>query len=354
MRAQVTCCIFVMGCSGSPDIVARTHDDYDPRHPPVTLELSGDLLAHDPTVIEANGQLFVFYTGSGIPSKVSDDLVNYREGPAVFAENPAWVAELVPGASDLWSPAVAYFAGSYHLYYAASTFASARSCIGHATSQSLGPAASWTDQGPLLCSNTSDEVDDFNAIDPDVILDPSGVPYLAFGSFDSGLKLVSLDASGASLSGELMPIAARPNGGAVQAATLSERGGYYYLFSSFDLCCAGVDSTHRLMVGRSTSLAGPYRDRSGRALLEGGGTLVLESGERWRGPGSNSVLYHHGQPYNIYHAYDAEQEGQATLRIAELAWDSAAGPSRAGPDPGAFQRSRRGARRRCDSRHALC
>jgi arabinan endo-1,5-alpha-L-arabinosidase len=325
-------CLALLACSGAPDVVARTHDDYDPTRPPHVLTLSGDILAHDPSIIETDGRVFLFYTASGIGTKTSDDLVNYREGPSVFSERPSWIAERVPDVGDLWSPDISYFDGSYHLYYAASTFGSDRSCIGLATSPSLGAAALWQDRGAVICSNVNGSVDDFNAIDPELVLDQAGKPHLAFGSFNSGLELVALDDSGLHTVGTPVSIAARPeNDNAVQAASIWKRGAYYYLFSSFDLCCAGANSTHRLMVGRSSALNGPYVDRNGVALLEGGGTLVLESGERWRGPGSNTIFYRDGRAYNVYHAYDADDDGKAKLRIAELTWDPMGWPLSGGP-----------------------
>ncbi|MGC4062398.1 MAG: family 43 glycosylhydrolase [Aquabacterium sp.] len=201
MRAHWCVGVLVLGCSGSPDIVARAHDDFDPNHPPVTLALSGDLLVHDPSVIEAAGVSYLFSSGDGIVSKTSTDFLAWQAAPRVFTENPSWIAEKVPGASALWSPDIAYFDGSFHIYYAASTFGSARSCIGHATSAKLGAEASWVNRGAVVCSNVGDVVEPFNAIDPDVFLDHDGAPYLAFGSFDSGLKLVALDPTGSTTSG---------------------------------------------------------------------------------------------------------------------------------------------------------
>ncbi|MCK7493762.1 MAG: hypothetical protein MZW92_22335 [Comamonadaceae bacterium] len=66
-------------------------------------------------------------------------------------------------------------------------------------------------------------------------------------------------------------------------------------------------------------------------MLEGGGTLVLEGDERWRGAGANMILSSGGQDYNVYHSYDANAAGRATLRIAELAWDADGWPVSGGP-----------------------
>jgi arabinan endo-1,5-alpha-L-arabinosidase len=246
------------------------------------------------------------------------------------ATRPAWLSEQVPGVTNLWAPDASFFGGAYHLYYSASTFGKNRSCIGHLSRPSL-TGGSWKDEGPVLCSNVS-STDDYNAIDPNVIVDVDGTPWLAFGSFWSGIKLVKLDPQGARDGSSLDAIAARPGaGGALEAPFLVRRCGFYYLFTSWDTCCKGASSTYNLRVGRSAALRGPFVDRSGKALLQGGGTLVLEGGTRYRGPGHNAVLFTADRAYNVYHAYDADNDGASVLRIAELAWDSEGWPVSAGP-----------------------
>jgi arabinan endo-1,5-alpha-L-arabinosidase len=84
-------------------------------------------------------------------------------------------------------------------------------------------------------------------------------------------------------------------------------------------------------VGRANSILGPYLDRDGADMLNGGGTLVLTGDSRWKGPGSNMVFSDAGKRYNVYHAYDANSNGQSTLRIAELVFDNDAWPVSAGP-----------------------
>lgn len=330
------CCLgLAFACSGPADIVARQRGDpgrdYDPDDPPEVLPLSGSLVYHDPSIIEGEGGFYLFGTGPGLETATSEDLLNWEAGSAAFATNPDWIADLIPDATYLWSPDVSHFGGLYHLYYAASSFGSDRSCIGHATKASLTDEE-WDDHGEIVCSNTGTEVMDWNAIDPSVVLDQDGDPWLVFGSFRSGLKLTSLDASGAQGDPELIPVAARPEGdNSIQAPLLVRRGSYYYLFASFDLCCMGVDSTHRIMVGRSSDVLGPYVDRDGVPMLEGGGTPVLESDDRWRGPGSNAVVFLRSRTYIFYHAYDADNRGALTLRGAELEWDAEDWPVAGGP-----------------------
>ncbi len=78
--------------------------------------------------------------------------------------------------------------------------------------------------------------------------------------------------------------------GAVEAPFIHFRCGFYYLFVSFDLCCRGAQSTYRVMVGRSTSVTGPYTDRNGVAMTSGGGTQVLAAHGLIHGPGHQAVL----------------------------------------------------------------
>jgi arabinan endo-1,5-alpha-L-arabinosidase len=295
---------------------------------PAALALRGDLGSHDPAIIESEGQYFLFITGRGVQTKRSSDLLNWQRGAPVFAQNPAWVAQQVPGATDLWAPDISYFGGAFHLYYSASTFGSNRSCIGHATRASL-TTGNWQDRGAVVCSNAGGARDDWNAIDPNVAIDENGTPWLTFGSFWSGIKQLKLTNEGARADAVLNAVAGR-NGGAIEAPTVVRHCGEYYLFVSFDACCKGAESTYRVMVGRSRSIGGPYLDRAGMALMRGGGTLVLQGDMRWRGPGHNAVLLGANGDYNVYHAYSAT-DGHSELRVSELSWDDAGWPVSAGP-----------------------
>jgi arabinan endo-1,5-alpha-L-arabinosidase len=302
---------------------------HDPARPPQTLALTGNLGTHDPALIEQGGTFYLFQTGPRIPGKISTDLRSWAGTPgALGSSNPAWIAQQVPEATDLWAPDVSYFGGQYHLYYSASSFGKNYSCIGHATRASLA-SGSWTDRGPVVCSNHGTR-DDWNAIDPNVIVDQAGTPWLSFGSFWSGIKVIQLDPNGARANANLHAIASR-GGGAIEAPVIVRRCGYYYLFVSFDRCCDGADSTYHVRVGRSPNVLGPYVDKNGTPMMNGGGTLVLEGRGRWRGPGHNAVLFTQSAAYNFYHAYDAENGGRPVLRGAELVWDAAGWPISGGP-----------------------
>jgi arabinan endo-1,5-alpha-L-arabinosidase len=303
----------------------------DPDRAPAALMLSGDLGTHDPVVIAAHGQFYEFQTGDRIPTKTSTDLRAWKSGPRAFDQKPSWIAQQVPGATDLWAPDVSFFGGVYHLYYSASTFSSNHSCIGHATRAALDEG-SWIDHGAVICSNAGGVKEDWNAIDPNVIVDRDGTPWLAFGSFWSGLKLIELTADGLRAIGPMHAIATRKEAdGAIEAPYLVRRCGYYYLFASFDTCCSGTNSTYNVRVGRAQAITGPYVDRDGKAMLDGGGTFVVQGAGRWHGPGHSAVIFDDGAWFNVYHAYDANQNGASMLRISELAFDSEGWPVSGGP-----------------------
>jgi arabinan endo-1,5-alpha-L-arabinosidase len=299
---------------------------YNSQNPPKTLTLSGNLSAHDPSAIEQNGGVYLYYTGARLPGKTSKDLLVWNASSSALGNsNPSWIATQVPGATNLWAPDISFYNGQYHLYYSASTFGSNSSCIGHATRESL-ESGSWTDHGSVVCSKSSDN---WNAIDPNLVVDIEGTAWLSFGSFWSGIKLVALDQSGARANTDLFSIASR-NGGAIEAPYIVRRCGYYYLFVSFDTCCRGANSTYNIRVGRSEQIKGPYVDKEGKQMMDGGGTQLVSGDNSWKGPGQSAVLFVDDRAYNIYHAY-ASSNGRATLRVSELVWDSDGWPISGGP-----------------------
>lgn len=300
---------------------------YDATSPPKVLSLTGNLGAHDPAAIAVNGTYYLFATG--LAGKTSTNLTTWNAAAAPLGV-PKWMKDTIAGAADLWAPDASFFGGKYHLYYAGSTFGDNKSCIGHATREVLS-TGSWVDSGAAtICSNVG-TTDNWNAIDPGVVLDSAGTPWLALGSFWGGLKIIQLDAAGNRLGNTITAIAARPkNGGALEAPFIVRRCGYFYLFMSWDKCCNGASSTYNIRVVRSTSVTGPYSDKAGTAAMQGGGTLIAQGDNTWAGPGGQSVMIVGKKSYLVYHAY-AKTNGAATLRIAELVWDAEGWPIPVGP-----------------------
>jgi arabinan endo-1,5-alpha-L-arabinosidase len=113
---------------------------------------------------------------------------------------------------------------------------------------------------------------------PNLILDENDQPWLTFGSFWGGIKLVKLDYHTGMISKNandmepiLYPLATREdNSRSIEAPFIIRREGYYYLFVSFDFCCRGLESTYHVRVGRSKSITGPYVNREGVPMMQGG------------------------------------------------------------------------------------
>lgn len=308
---------------------------------PALLAVQGAVRpVHDPAIIRDGSTYYLFTTGhvsdaeGVVPMRTSSNLRDWSLRGAVFPALPAWAKNAVPGTRGLWAPDISKTNGEFRLYYSVSTFGSNRSAIGLATTSQLDPAApaqGWTDKGPVFESDTTDE---FNAIDPNVFADTEGRQWMAFGSFWSGIKMIALDpATGLRLSEDttVYALARRPDPGAVEAPFVIRRGDFYYLFVSFDFCCRGSESTYSTVVGRSASPTGPYVDRNGDPMMQGGGTLVLGSGQgtgsRYVGRGHVAILQDPGQDYIVYHAYDTRQDGAPTLRIRRLIWSADGWPS---------------------------
>ena len=91
-------------------------------------------------------------------------------------------------------------------------------------------------------------------------------------------------------------------------------------------CCRGTNSTYEIRVGRSPQVTGPYLDREGKALRDGGGTPVLGTDDRWIGPGHASIHERDGREWLVHHVYDAAQGGRPRLRMVPLSWDSEGWP----------------------------
>jgi arabinan endo-1,5-alpha-L-arabinosidase len=265
--------------------------------------VSGDVAVHDPAVVKAaDGTYFLFSTGNGIEIRTSTDRTAFRRAGSAFSGSVSWAHPFTGGSNNLWAPDVSFHNGRYYLYYSASTFGSRNSAIFLATSTTAQPG-SWTNQGVVV--QTSDS-SDHNAIDPNLVVDQSGAWWLSYGSFWTGIKMVRINSStGKPADSTRYSLAQRPSsaGGSVEAPYIVYRGGYYYLFVSFDYCCRGTSSTYRVMVGRSTSVTGPYTDRNGVRLTSGGGTEVMATHGNIHGPGHAALWADSDAWVMAYHYY---------------------------------------------------
>jgi arabinan endo-1,5-alpha-L-arabinosidase len=338
IKKLVACCGMIAICSLSiaqdlPPIEEQTEPlVFDPQYPPV----------HDPVMAKDGDTYYVFGTGQGISTMYSKDLVHWTEGEPVFAETPEWTKEALPGFSGhIWAPDIIYYKDQYHIFYSCNAMpGKPHAAIGHATNPTLDPDSpdfKWTDHGKIVQSVLNRDL--WQAIDPNVIVDEDGTPWLIFGSFWDGIKAVKMTDDMMSLTWpeEWHSVARRPSeqelyqytleDSQIEAAFVYKHGEYYYMFVSFDLCCRGVNSDYNIAVGRSESITGPYVDKTGYPMLKGGGSVIaIGDGKRWAALGHNSVYNIKGKDYLFAHGYSIPDGGASKLIVTQLEWDGQGWP----------------------------
>jgi arabinan endo-1,5-alpha-L-arabinosidase len=292
-------------------------------------------------MIRQDGVYYVFCTGNGISMFSSPDMVNWKQEKQVFATAPEWVIKELPKfRNSMWAPDISYYKDNYYLFYSVSAFGRNTSCIGLAMNKTLhtdSPDYKWVDLGCVIQSIPGR--DNWNAIDPNLIVDEAGTPWLDFGSFWGGIKMVKLkdDLTGIyTTPQEWYSVASRMrepftddrNAGSAQieAPFIFKRGSFYYLFVSWDKCCSGVNSTYKVAIGRSAKVTGPYFARDSVNMAKGGGTIVVQGDANYPGVGHEAVVTFDGSDFLIYHGYDAKDNGRSKLIIKKLRWDEAGWP----------------------------
>jgi arabinan endo-1,5-alpha-L-arabinosidase len=291
-------------------------------------------ITHDPVVAKQGDTYYLFCTGPGITIFTSTDLKTWEKSDPVFAKFPEWALDVAPEFNGhIWAPDISFHNNTYYLYYSVSAFGKNTSAIGLTTNKTLNPNDEnykWEDQGIVIQSIPNRDM--WNAIDPNLIFDENNTPWLAFGSFWNGLKMVKLNANLKEVAKpeEWTTIAKRDrdnyledsNAGnaALEGPFIFKKGDYYYQFLSWDYCCRGEDSTYKLVVGRSKSVTGPYLDKDGKELNKGGGSLVIEGNKNWYGVGHNSVFTFDGKDYTFMHGYDANDKALPKLIVKEITW----------------------------------
>lgn len=310
-------------------------------------------MAHDPVAAYCEGKYYVFTTGGGIMQ--SEDMKVWKNvGTTTKGWDFSFAQKYVPGfRGGYWAPDIIFHNGLWYLYYSCSAFGKNTSVIGVATNKTLNPDSpdyKWVNHGEVVGSIPGR--DNWNAIDPNVAIDENGDAWMSFGSFWGGIKLVKLDKTLTKLAEpqEWYGVCYRPEGtypayedkvlkqdprgkifdageDAVEAPFIFKKGNYWYLFVSYDYCCRGENSTYKVVVGRSEKITGPYIDRKGVSLMEGGGTLVVEGNSRYAGAGHSATVTFGGKDYLFFHGYDMTDASRAHLLTREISWDAEGWPS---------------------------
>ena len=271
----------------------------------IVFALEGQIGIHDPsTVIFCDGKYYTY--GTGGTSLVSDDGWAWRRG--------------VPLPRRGVAPDVIHIGDRYYLYIAANS-GPTKADINLLTNKTLDPASpdyKWEEGGGVA---SSDGVEDCNAIDPGVFLDPNTRRlWLTYGSYFGYIRLVEL----APQTGKRLSPNDRPGNIAInsEASVIIYHDGWYYLFVTHGSCCRGADSGYNIRVGRAKKVTGPFLDNMGVDMIRGGGKLFAGSSGRVIGPG-HFGLFDLGdgvQRFSLHYEADLDQGGASVLDIRPLLW----------------------------------
>ncbi len=298
---------------------------------------------HDPVVAWEDSIYHLYCTGMGLGHYTSKDLCEWQfaNGP-VLTVIPKWALDSVPGLTEsLWAPDVIHYRGRWYMAYSCSTFGKNTSAIGLLSRHRLNTPEPWRDEGCIVASK--EDRNDWNAIDPNFVIDSDGQPWLTWGSFWDGIQLVPLDttmhikqgAQPVTIARRYAPgtpsedMLANPTSkyagqNAIEAPFIYQHGGWFYLFVSWDYCCQNEKSTYRVAVGRSRNVQGPYVDRDGRSMLQGGGTILIEGDKKDFDAIGHCSVYDlpDGTTRYFSHGYSTKQHGSPILVQRLVTWDA--------------------------------
>ncbi len=267
-----------------------------------------------------------------------------RDQPVFGREKPSWAS-----AVQIWNPTGEFdapdLASPTRIYFTVFDEIPGRiqDAIGTAVLVETESGLAWVDEGIILQS--VGEEDHPRAMDASGFTDFEGRSWMVFGSHAGGIYIAELDPAtgrlrqspdqvwtspGRAVESERFTHLAshwgREGENSIEAPYIHPHAGWYYLFVNWDGCCNSVASTYNIRVGRSRNPTGPYLDREGRPLAEGGGTLFLGREGRFIGPGHAGIFrWAEWGVYSRYiftfHYYDGEDLGNAKLGGRELTWN---------------------------------
>jgi hypothetical protein len=174
------------------------------------------------------------------------------------------------------------------------------------------PGYKWEEGGVVA---SSDGVEDCNAIDPGLFLDPTDgrlwMVYVVVRLYPAGRAQ--------SENGKRLNPKETPRNVAIncEAAVLIYRDGWYYLLAPHGSCCRGADSGYNIRMGRAKTVTGPFVEHMGVDMIQGGGKLFLGPGGRLVGPGHFGLLYlgQGVEKFSCHFEADFDRGGASVLDI---------------------------------------
>ncbi|MDR0981980.1 MAG: family 43 glycosylhydrolase [Culturomica sp.] len=268
----------------------------------------GEPFIHDPsTIMECEGKYYTFGTGGG--GLISEDGWTWHGGGVRPGRGAA------PDAVKIGDRYLVVYGGT-----GGGLGGGHNGVIYTMWNKTLDPQSPDFKYTEPIIVASSDGMEDNDAIDPGLLLDPTdGRLWMSYGTYFGFIRLVELDPkTGKRVEGN-QPIDIAID---CEATDLMYNDGWYYLLGTHGTCCDGPNSTYNIVVGRSRKVTGPYLDNVGRDMLEGGGRLVVTSEGRLIGPGHfGRMILGDGVEKMSYH-YEADMDlgGRSVLAIRPLLW----------------------------------
>ena len=274
---------------------------------PVKAQIGAPYI-HDPsTIAECDGKYYTFGTGGG--GLISEDGWSWQSG----ADRPGGGA----------APDILKIGDRYLCIYGATGGGLGGGHNGriltmwNKTLDPKSPDFKWS-TAVEVCA--SDGMEDQDAIDPGMLLDPTtGRLWASYGTYFGTIRLIELDPkTGFRASGNKEKDIAID----CEATDLIYRNGWYYLLGTHGTCCDGVNSTYNIVVGRSRSVEGPYIDNVGRDMYHGGGRMVVAAGDRKTGAGhfGRTIIDEGIEVASFHWEADFDMGGRSVLAIRPLLW----------------------------------
>ena len=277
-------------------------------------------MVHDPVMANEDSTYHIFATGMGIQQMTSKDRKNWTVLPdPVMTVIPKWTRDSVPGfRHHVWAPDVIKWHNRWWLAYSCSTFGKNGSAIGLLSSTSLSSSL-WEDEGCIVTSREGR--DNWNAIDPNFVIDDNDQPWLVWGSFWDGIQPDAKAALPVNPNPPKNPTSDFAGPNAIEAPFILKHDGWYFLFVSWDYCCQGSKSTYQVAVGRSKTVEGPYYDPQGIDMRYGGGKLFLKGDKKaYEAAGHCAAYTIDGQDIFICHGYSIAHKGASILIQCPIQW----------------------------------
>ena len=263
---------------------------------------------HDPsTIAECEGKYYTFGTGGG--GLISEDGWSWHAG----AERPGGGA----------APDVLKIGDRYLVIYGATGGGLGGGHNGRILTmwnKTLDPKSPDFKYSNPIEVASSDGMEDCDAIDPCLLLDPiTNRLWTTYGTYFGTIRLIELDPkTGGRVKGNVEKDIAID----CEATDLIWRNGWYYLLGTHGTCCDGVNSTYNIVVGRSRNVEGPYIDNVGRDMFHGGGRMVIAAGDRKTGPGhfGRTIIDEGVEVMSCHFEADFDMNGRSVLGIRPLLW----------------------------------